>query len=125
MIAVESKQNEVVSDVQQKQTKQVFFAQMMGVSFDPDNTIAKNAELINIMKAVPEGDIVKEQNLTSFSIHHAEMGYLLHKIYCNTPEGMKLNVEYDGIWPFEAKDEDGSTRVFNAQLITISEQPVQ
>lgn len=123
MIAVESKQNEVVSDVQM--TKPVFFASAMGVSFQDDNSVAKNKALLDFLKKVPVDDIVKEQNLTSFSINHADLGYFLHSVYCLTPEGKNLQVDFDGIWPFEAKDERGDTQQFNAQLVTIRELPVQ
>ncbi len=101
----------------------VFFANLVGVSFMNDDPIAKNEAVVNVLKTMPQDDIVDEDGSTSFSIDHRDLGHFLHMTYCHVTEGNKVSVDFDGIYPFQAEDEKGKQQTYNAQLITISEQP--
>lgn len=99
----------------------VFFANNVGVTFRDDDPIAKNEAVVGVLKTVD--DIVKEHGNTSFSLNHRELGHFLHLAYCHTSEGNKITVDFDGMFPFKAEDEAGVEQMYNAQLVTISEQP--
>lgn len=124
MNAVESKQNEVVG-ADQNQAPTVFFSHGMGVSFNDDNSIASNKAVLDILTKVSADDLVKENGTTSFTLGHQELGFFLHLVYANCPQDKLVQVDFDGIWPFQAKDETGKDQNFNAQLLTIREVTVQ
>jgi hypothetical protein len=124
MNAVESKQNEVVGADQNK-APIVFFSEGMGVSFSDANSIAGNKSILDVLTKVSADDIVKENGTTSFTLSHVELGYFLHMVYANCPQDKLVQVDFDGIWPFQAKDVNGKDQLFNAQLLTIREIDVQ
>jgi hypothetical protein len=127
MFAVEA-QEVVNSDVQSQAVTEVFLSHGFGVSFLDDNSVAQNGAVLEALErigAVEPGDIVKDNGLTSFTVNAVELAQFLHLVYCSTPEGKKLVVEFDGLFPFQSYDTSGVSRNFNAQLITISEQTVQ
>ena len=101
----------------------VFFSNGVGVSFRDDDPIAANEAVVDILNGVPKDDIVKENGTTSFSLDYRDLVYFLHMAYCHVSDGNKISVDFDGIFPFQAQDEQGKDQQYNAQLITISEQP--
>lgn len=101
----------------------VLFANGVGVSFKDGDKIASNAALIDFLET--SDDVVKEGDFTNFSINHAQLGHFLHMAFCHASEGYKVQADFDGIYPFQAQDEQGELRWYNAQLITISEVAAQ
>lgn len=101
----------------------VFFANNVGVSFRDDDPIANNEAVLQQLKVAPKDDVVKGNGFTSFSVSHQKLCYFLHLAYCHATDGNKVSVDFDGIYPFQAEDEKGGEQHYNAQLITISEQP--
>ena len=126
MFAVDNHAQEVVnSDVQTQAVPEVFLSHGIGVAFSDDNAVSVNAAVLNALEMIEAnapGDIVKDNGLTSFTVGISEFAHFLHLVYCHTPEGKKLVVEFDGLYAFEAPDQQGILRNFNAQLVTISEQ---
>ena len=101
-----------------------FFSLNVGVSFTNTNAVAKNTHIQEFLESDSDGaaGVTIGETETRFSINTFKLGHFLHMVYANTPEGRKLRVDFDGIFPFDAKDEiSGSMKKFNAQLITISE----
>lgn len=120
--AVENKAAlEVVGSVVQKE---VYFAAGIGVTFEDGNSIAKNEAVLNFMELAPEGDVVRQDGFTSFTVNAAQLGYFLHMVYCSCAEESKVQVDFDGIHTFEALDDTGALQKFNAQLVTIREVSV-
>ena len=101
----------------------VYFANHIGVSFSDTDPIAQNKALQEVLKTVDPTDLVKEDGKTCFSINHRELGHFVHLLYVNAAEDNKIVVDFDGTFPFQAVDEQGERQLYNAQLITITEQP--
>jgi hypothetical protein len=99
----------------------VLFCNGIGISFQDDNPIAQNQAVQDVLKIAT--DVVKVSGTTNFSLDHRDLGHFLHMAYCHTPEGHKVAADFDGILPFKAIDENGQEQMYNAQLITISQQP--
>jgi hypothetical protein len=99
----------------------VYFSHNLGITFKDNNGIANNDALLEMLGKANADEITKENGLTTFPVKHSEFAHFLHLLYCATSDAMKVRVEFDGLFPFDAPDEQGVVRKFNAQLVTISE----
>jgi hypothetical protein len=102
-------------------TADCYFSHNLGVTFDDGNSVAQNPAVLDALASVSPNDITKEKGQTTFPVDTHGLGHFLHLVYCHTGNGMKLRVEFDGVFPFDAPDETGALKRFNAQLLTISE----
>lgn len=100
---------------------QCFYSHNVGVTFKDNNSIAQNAIILDKLDSIPPEEITKENGETTFPINTQDFAHFMHLVYCHTSAGMKLRVEFDGIFPFDAPDEQGTMQSFNAQLVSISE----
>jgi len=98
-----------------------FYSHNVGVTFKDNNPIATNAVLLDRLASMPADHITKENGLTTFPLDTQEFAHFMHLLYCHTGDKMKLKVEFDGIFPFDAPDETGTIQHFNCQLVSISE----
>ena len=121
-VAVEmATNNETQTEGEKAGTVPCFFCQNIGVTFRDDNPVAENPALVEYLMRVKPEDITKAEGTTTFPVPAALFAHLMHLIYCDAPEDKVVNVAFDGIFPFDAPDENGVTRKFNAQLVTLSE----
>lgn len=101
----------------------VYFSQHVGIIFDTQDGIAKNSFLVEQMNSFPAGSIDTADGQTSFNVDAAQLGYFMHMMFANMPEGFMLQADFDGIHTFEGQDEQGQPARFNAQLVTLSQVP--
>lgn len=101
----------------------VYFSQHVGIIFDSKDGIASNPFLVEQMNSFPKDSIDKSDSQTSFNIDAAQLGYFMHMVFANMPEGFRLQADFDGIHTFEGQDEQGHPARFNAQLVTLTQVP--
>lgn len=99
---------------------EVMFAFGVGVCFKDDDKIATNKAMLEMLET--RDDVVKQGGFTNFSIDHRDLTHFLHRAFCHASEDHKIAVDFDGIYPFQALNEQGEMKLYNAQLITLSEQ---
>ena len=117
-----SDQQTIVDEVVDK----VYFSNNIGISVSIDDEIAKGDflkdELTKAKELGDKGDSISINGThINFTVDASSFAYFMHMLYCSIPEGYKLVVEFDGLYPFEAEDEYGVQDKFNGQLVTISQ----
>jgi hypothetical protein len=108
----------------QEASEQTFFSNNIGVSIPNDDSISKNAFLVDALakaKEINPDSVSVGTTNTTFSVDAASFGYFMHMVYCAVSEGHELSVGFDGIYPFKAKDQDDVERNFNGQMVTLRE----
>ena len=98
-----------------------FYSHNVGVTFKDNNSVAQNPVIVDALAKLSPEDITREDGQTTFPVDTHGLAHFMHLVYCHTGDGMKLRVELDGIFPFDAPDEHGVTQRFNAQLMSLSE----
>jgi hypothetical protein len=111
----------MVAVVVEQAAKPVFYSQFVGLIFNNQDGIAKNPAMVDHMNSLPEDSIDTTDGQTSFNVDSANLGYFMHMLFANMPEGFVLNTAFDGVHTFEAPDEQGQLVRFNAQLVTVSQ----
>ena len=97
----------------------IFFSQSIGVIFSDSDAIRNNSFLKQEIAKMPKEHITKKDGNTSFQVPTAQVGYFMHMMFANMPEGFILQSDWDGIYPFMGEDEQGNPALYNAQLVTI------
>lgn len=119
MSAVKKLVNSDVEVQDKQETKAVYFANNIGITVSKNDALLNNPAIIEHIESLSDGDTTIDENSISFHVRSDELAYLLHKAYCHVDDGHKIQVEFDGLFPFDAPDENGVNQSFNAQLVTI------
>lgn len=121
MIVAEKQETNNKNEVETAATAPCYYSHNVGVTFKNDDGVAKNPRIVDALANLGPDDVTVEGDYTTFSLDTSNFAHFMHCVYCDVPEGKKLVVEFDGIYPFLAPDTNGVHQKFNAQLVTIKE----
>lgn len=103
---------------------EVLFSMNLGVTISKSNPISSNKIIVDAIGALPSDSVTDDGEKITFVVDASSFAHFSHMVYCYCPLDTKLNIEFDGIYPIIANDENSISRNFNAQLCTLSQVPV-